>query len=68
MDRTKAVDMVIEGLSEILDGSGSLTTELLLENTAGQGETMGTHSGNWRGFWMRSGTPGSAYASTPLTC
>lgn len=33
--------MVIEGLSEILDSSDSLSTELLLENTAGQGETIG---------------------------
>lgn len=41
IDRAKAVDMVIEGLSEVLDGSDSLTTELLLENTAGQGETIG---------------------------
>jgi deoxyribonuclease IV len=40
-DRTKAVDMVIEGLSEILGGSDGLPTELLLENTAGQGETIG---------------------------
>jgi len=41
MDRERAVDMVIEGLSKILDGSDSLSTELLLENTAGQGETIG---------------------------
>jgi deoxyribonuclease-4 len=41
MDRKRAVDMVIEGLSKILDGSDSLSTELLLENTAGQGETIG---------------------------
>lgn len=39
--RAEAVDMVIEGVAEILKGSGSLMTELLLENTAGQGETIG---------------------------
>ena len=41
LGRAEAVDMVIEGIAEILNGSGSLTTELLLENTAGQGETIG---------------------------
>ena len=41
IDRAEAVDMVIEGIAEILNGSGSLMTELLLENTAGQGETIG---------------------------
>lgn len=39
--RREAVDMVIEGIAEILKGSGSLATVLLLENTAGQGETIG---------------------------
>ena len=41
LDRAEAVDMVIEGVAEILKGSDSLITELLLENTAGQGETIG---------------------------
>src|SRR3989304_5582962 len=33
--------MVIEGIIKILDDSDDLSTELLLENTAGQGETIG---------------------------
>jgi deoxyribonuclease-4 len=41
MDRTQAVDMVIESIIKILDGSDGLSTGLLLENTAGQGETIG---------------------------
>jgi len=41
MDRARAVDMVTEGVAAILEDSDSLSTELLLENTAGQGETIG---------------------------
>jgi len=41
VDRTQAVDMVIESIIKILDVSDGLSTELLLENTAGQGETIG---------------------------
>lgn len=41
MDRARAVDMVAEGIAAILEGSDGLSTELLLENTAGQGETIG---------------------------
>jgi deoxyribonuclease-4 len=41
VDRTQAVDMVIESIIQILDVSDGLSTELLLENTAGQGETIG---------------------------
>ncbi len=41
MDRSRAVDMVTEGIAAILEGSDGLPTELLLENTAGQGETIG---------------------------
>ncbi len=41
MDRARAVDMVTEGIAAILEGSDGLPTELLLENTAGQGETIG---------------------------
>lgn len=41
MDRAKAVDMVTEGIASILEDSDGLSTELLLENTAGQGETIG---------------------------
>ncbi|HVY55468.1 MAG TPA: deoxyribonuclease IV [Thermodesulfobacteriota bacterium] len=40
MDRARAVDMVTEGIASILEGSDDLSTELLLENTAGQGETI----------------------------
>ncbi len=41
IDRAVAVGRVIEGITGILAGSDSLSTELLLENTAGQGETIG---------------------------
>ncbi|MEW6146277.1 MAG: deoxyribonuclease IV [Thermodesulfobacteriota bacterium] len=41
IDRAQAVDMVTEGVAAILEGSDGLSTELLLENTAGQGETIG---------------------------
>ena len=41
MDRARAVDMVAEGIAAILEDSDGLSTELLLENTAGQGETIG---------------------------
>jgi deoxyribonuclease-4 len=41
LDRTGAVDTVIDGIIRILDGSDGLSAELLLENTAGQGETIG---------------------------
>lgn len=41
MDRVKAVDLVTEGIASILEDSDGLSTELLLENTAGQGETIG---------------------------
>jgi deoxyribonuclease-4 len=41
MDRAQAVDMVTEGIASILKDSDGLSTELLLENTAGQGETIG---------------------------
>jgi deoxyribonuclease IV len=41
MDRARAVDMVAEGIASILEDSDDLSTELLLENTAGQGETIG---------------------------
>jgi deoxyribonuclease-4 len=41
MDRARAVDMVTEGIAAILEDSDGLSTELLLENTAGQGETIG---------------------------
>lgn len=41
IDRAVAVGRVVEGVAAILEDSGGLTTELLLENTAGQGETIG---------------------------
>ena len=41
MNRARAVDMVTEGIASILEDSDGLSTELLLENTAGQGETIG---------------------------
>ena len=41
IDRSVAVGRVVEGVADILEDSGGLTTELLLENTAGQGETIG---------------------------
>jgi deoxyribonuclease-4 len=41
MDRARAVDMVAEGIAAILEDSDELSTDLLLENTAGQGETIG---------------------------
>jgi deoxyribonuclease-4 len=41
IDRAIAVGRVIEGIAGILAGSDGLSTELLLENTAGQGETIG---------------------------
>ena len=40
VDRKKAVNMIIEGLEKIID-STSFSAQLLLENTAGQGATMG---------------------------
>lgn len=40
LNREQAVDLIIEGLHEIMDGP-SLYTKLLLENTAGQGATVG---------------------------
>jgi deoxyribonuclease-4 len=57
MNRTKAVDMVIEGIAEILDGSDNLMTELLLENTAGQGETIGDTFGELARILDEIGTP-----------
>lgn len=41
IDRARAVDMVAEGIAAVLEDSDGLSTELLLENTAGQGETIG---------------------------
>lgn len=41
IDRSVAVGRVVEGVAAILEDSRDLTTELLLENTAGQGETIG---------------------------
>ncbi len=41
MDRKKAVNTVIDALNHILKGADKLSTELLLENTAGQGDTIG---------------------------
>ena len=41
IDRARAVDMVTEGIASMLEDSDGLSTELLLENTAGQGETIG---------------------------
>lgn len=41
IDRSVAVGRVAEGVAAILENSDALTTELLLENTAGQGETIG---------------------------
>jgi len=41
IDRDRAVDMVAEGIASVLEDSDGLSTELLLENTAGQGETIG---------------------------
>lgn len=40
MRRDKAVRMVADGISKVLDGA-DFSTELLLENTAGQGATIG---------------------------
>jgi len=40
VDRKEAVNMIIEGLEKIID-STSFSAQLLLENTAGQGATMG---------------------------
>ena len=39
-DRKQAVNMIIEGLKKIIDNT-NFSTKLLLENTAGQGATMG---------------------------
>ena len=57
IDRTKAVDMVIESIARIVDGSGSLSTELLLENTAGQGETIGDTFGELARILNEIGNP-----------
>lgn len=40
-DRTKAVQMVADSLNRALEGTENLSAELLLENTAGQGDTIG---------------------------
>ncbi len=40
INRKQAVNMIIEGLKKIIDNT-SFSTQLLLENTAGQGATMG---------------------------
>lgn len=40
-DRPEAVKMVTEGLNRVLDAGDGLSAELLLENTAGQGDTIG---------------------------
>lgn len=40
MTRSKAVRMVADGISKVLEGA-SFSTKLLLENTAGQGATIG---------------------------
>jgi len=55
--RTAAVDMVIEGIVKILDGSDGLSTELLLENTAGQGETIGETFGELARILDEVGNP-----------
>lgn len=55
--RAEAVDMVIDGIVEILKGSGSLSTELLLENTAGQGETIGDTFDELAGILDEVGNP-----------
>ena len=57
IDRTRAVDMVIEGIIKILDGSDGLSTELLLENTAGQGETIGDTFGELARILDEAGNP-----------
>ncbi len=41
MDRKAAVDKVVDALNRVLDGTGSLSSNLLLENAAGQGDTIG---------------------------
>lgn len=41
MDREAAVDKVVDALNRILDGAEDLSAGLLLENTAGQGDTIG---------------------------
>lgn len=40
-DRTKAVQTVVDSLKKALDGAHKLSAGLLLENTAGQGDTIG---------------------------
>ena len=40
-NRAGAVKMVTESLNRLLDGGDGLSAELLLENTAGQGDTIG---------------------------
>ena len=57
IDRAKAVDMVIKSIARIVDGSGSLSTELLLENTAGQGETIGDTFGELARILNEIGNP-----------
>lgn len=41
MNRQEAIKMVTEGLNRVLDGADRLSAEMLLENTAGQGDTIG---------------------------
>lgn len=41
INREGAVKMVTESLNRVLDGGDGLSSELLLENTAGQGDTIG---------------------------
>ena len=57
LDRAEAVDMVIGGIVKILDGSDGLSTELLLENTAGQGETIGDTFGELARILDEVGNP-----------
>jgi deoxyribonuclease-4 len=41
MDRKDAVKKVVDSLNRVLDGADELSSLLLLENTAGQGDTIG---------------------------
>jgi len=41
IDRKAAVDKVVDALNRVLDGADDLSSALLLENTAGQGATIG---------------------------
>lgn len=58
IDRAEAVGRVVEGVAEILKDSDGLSTRLLLENTAGQGETIGDSFGELARILNEVGSPG----------